>query len=364
MGGGPLETARKEYLRGHYQKVIALLQNQIFRYRDNHSYHYLMGMSCLFTGDYGGASSFLKRASSLDEEDSAALMALGVTSLMRHENPKAIAYLLEVLELEPQKSEARKGLELIRSGRIEEWPREKVFKKLLPGFQKGRSRVWILPLIVLAAAGSLVFVQFRYGIPDVKNLLQLIGSEPEPLRQLPSVELEPGQRMLDSRGSADYIMTEEGVEDTLEAAVDYLVAFRDNLAQRELNRILNSNASGEIKEKALLLQGYVQEPDFSSFRDNFSYTEIAEDPSLFEGCFVMWKGRASNISVTQERIRFDFLVGYHQGQVLEGIAQVTFREGLHVVPDYPYEVLASVAADQEGNWELKGLGIHRLEKQQ
>jgi len=55
MHDGFLDKARRKFRKGEFAEVIRLLEGTIFNYRDNHAFFYLLGMSCLRTGDVAGA---------------------------------------------------------------------------------------------------------------------------------------------------------------------------------------------------------------------------------------------------------------------------------------------------------------------
>ena len=64
-----LSRAHQLFRRRRFSHVIRLLESQIFRYRNNAEFYALLGSTCLYTGDFGGAESYLRRAEQLNEED-------------------------------------------------------------------------------------------------------------------------------------------------------------------------------------------------------------------------------------------------------------------------------------------------------
>jgi hypothetical protein len=133
---------------------------------------------------------------------------------------------------------------------------------------------------------------------------------------------------------------------------------RDDAARREINRILLSNAAGGIKNKARVLAGYLEPGGFATLKDRYTYSEVAADPPLYDGCTVLWKGMAVNIAAAAASTRFELLVGYDTRRNVEGIAAVFFDSAQNVSAERPLEVLARVAAS-DTDFTLDGMAIHQ-----
>ena len=90
MGGKDFSKAQKLYRTKKYSHVIRFLEPQVFRYRENFKFYHLLGMSCLRTGDFGGAFSYLRRGIDLNHGDIETLLGLAVIHLKRRETAEAI----------------------------------------------------------------------------------------------------------------------------------------------------------------------------------------------------------------------------------------------------------------------------------
>jgi hypothetical protein len=131
------------------------------------------------------------------------------------------------------------------------------------------------------------------------------------------------------------------------------------MARREINRILNSNASSAVKERASLLIEYIQEPDFSSFQDNFAYAAVVSEPWLYQGCYIRWRGRVANLSV-EDTIRFDLMVGYEDGRVLEGVVSAVVPFGVSVDAGESVEVIGQVEVENDRLARIEVVSLRRL----
>ncbi len=178
--------------------------------------------------------------------------------------------------------------------------------------------------------------------------------------QVREVRLSAGQPALDSNpGAARYPLTEKQIQESFERTKRLLLQYRDNLATREVNRILLSNASAYVKEKARLLATFTRVPDFTTVRDSFGFREVAVDPPLYADCFVVWRGKVANLRVSAGALSFDLLVGYESQQQLQGVVQVDAAFAAELADGDAVEVLGRVVLPS-GKLALEAVSLHRL----
>ncbi len=357
MQGKSLGEAKRLFRARKFPDVIRFLEPEVFRFRESIDYFLLLGLSCLRTGDLGGAFSYLGRARQLDGGNVKAALGLAAIHVRRAETEKALALWLEVLESEPSNAVARRGMEILRRGLAPDQLQELVdssrINRLYPPLPP---RITVVPFVVgilvaLIAVG-LGYIGYR-----------VIPFPPPARRGIAEVEIPNNLPRLIENGAADssspYTLTERQVLRGFEQAKRDLLSSRDNLAAVEINRILLSNASLPVKERVRILKGFVEKPSFTTFRDGFSYRDVAKDPPLYDGASVLWKGLVANLSVGKDAIRFDFLVGYDQKKELEGIVPVSLSFAAELQNGMPLEVLARVSSE-DGRLALDGISLHKL----
>jgi tetratricopeptide (TPR) repeat protein len=343
MKSGTLKKAQALFQKKRYAEVIRLLESQVFLFRENPRFYYMLGVSCLHTEDVGGAQSYLKRAQQLETDDTQIMLALAAVQLMRRDTEESLRLWLEILEREPKNRIARKGLELIKRnmepGMLLEAVEAGKIRALYP---KPPFRVprWIfgvaVALLVLAPA---VFL--------LRPVITTALKPPPPERAGAEVlKIGPDVKNITAyNGTFRYILTPTEIKDTFLLIQKYFDGYRDNMAAMETNRILESNASPALKEKAKLFRDYLRKPDFVTFRDNFTYQQVMAAPSLYNDCYVRWKGKVSNLQVTDAVITFDFLVGYQTEKVLDGIVPVTMHFAANIQNAEALEIIAKISTN-------------------
>jgi hypothetical protein len=163
-------------------------------------------------------------------------------------------------------------------------------------------------------------------------------------------------------GSYRYVLTRGEVISFYNGARSFFNSYHDEAAKRNLNRILESNASTAIKNKARLLKSYTEAPGFDTLKDRFSYAEVSSEPVLYRDCYVLWRGVAANLETTADKTRFDLLVGYDTRKIMEGAVPVELNFPAGINTTEPLEILGRIVlvrGDGKDQFMLEGIGIHQ-----
>jgi hypothetical protein len=356
MAASTLASARRLFRARRFPDVIRLLEPEVFRHRESPEYFLILGISCLHAGDFGGATSYLSRARQLAPGTITALLGLAVVHLRRSDRDQALKLWLEALEEDPGNAVARRGMNLLRKGLSQEGLQDLVdgggIRALyppMPGTPRWMRRaIAVLAVAAVCLAGLL---GWRLARPTPRPRPGVAGIA---LPGAGAMLIEPGQQV-----APVYTMGERDVAKTFEDAKRHLLEWRDNLAIVDLNRILASNASAGVKERARALKGLTVSATFDTLQDRFTYRQVAAQPALYDGCSVAWAGKVANLQVTPEAITFDLLVGYQQDRELEGIVAVHLGFAAEIDNGIGMEVLGRVVVEG-GRIRLEGISLHRL----
>ncbi|PKL09513.1 MAG: hypothetical protein CVV51_03440 [Spirochaetae bacterium HGW-Spirochaetae-7] len=352
MARNPLEEAEALYRRRRWAQLINLLEPLSAVYRETARYSVLLGCAYLYKEDTGGAYSCFRRAQSLDFRDVGAALGLAAVYVRRGDTEKAVQLYVEILERQPHSRKALRGLDYLRKGTGHE--RGLSIRQARSLYPEPHARWGLFAVIVgaLALAGLAVW-SGPYMLGMVRNAL--------PRRDgVADIVLSPEERAapVGSGGGFIVVLTEKEAIATFDKAKRLFSDYRDEAALVELNRLLGSNATRQVKAKAESLARYVREPSFLSMPDRFSYADVAASSWLYEGVGVVWKGLAANAANGASGTSFELLVGYHDRQRLEGIVPVRAAFDTRLTPDRPVEILARVRNIQGTGFWLECLAIH------
>jgi hypothetical protein len=350
-----LHQAEMLFAAKKYAQVISLLSPQIFLYRKEAKYHRLLGFACLYTGDFGGAYSYFQRARDISGSDISTLLGLALVMLRRRKTTEALRLWLEVLDLDPDNRQAKKALNMAKILEEEDWLdiiEKRRYSPILPAHPRLIKRLivrWGVAILVIAAISVAgILVSSRLLNPGDYR----IGQE------LLDFELEDYSQGDYSR-FATIILTDRELDAELQTVQRLFRQFRDNLVRYRGNRILLSNAPLDVKDRVALLLGQLSAPDFTDFNDNFSYSDVQQDPALYHGVYVMWRGRVANVITAEDRIQFDLLVGFESGRVVEGRVPVLIDFAAELQGGEAVELIGQLST-RDGSLLIRGSSLRLI----
>jgi hypothetical protein len=356
-----IETARSLMRHRKYGSAIKLLEGRSEIYEDNFDYYYTLGTACLYAGDTGSATSYYERARRIKVSSTVLLIGQASIFLRRGDTERAVQYYLDVLDNEPSNKIAAEALEFIRTkGDYEticKWVDTGKIEKFYPdiGIKSGRGATYfcVAALVVLVS----LFVVQRYVLvtPQSNNARADLSSFALTVEELSEKDL--------SGSVYHFILSDKQIKKSYEEAQTYFQTYRDNASQVEVNRLLNSNASSSVKQKARLLSTYYTPQTFDLLKDNYDYETVAIEPSLYIDCYVDWSGRITNAVTYENAYRCDLLIGYEDLKTVKGIISVYFDSipNPPIDGEKPVRILGKITLEN-GKLSLVGKSIYQSVK--
>lgn len=108
-------SAAKYFQQGNFDKVIRILEPQVFEHRDDWKFYSYLGYSSLYTGDFIKANSYLQRALQINPSAIELMYGIAVLHLKKGENADAVRIWLHILHKKPDDIFAKEGLDFINS---------------------------------------------------------------------------------------------------------------------------------------------------------------------------------------------------------------------------------------------------------
>lgn len=359
----PLISKAWKFFRKHqYSAVTELLEPQILRHRDQPDFYRILGLACLYKKDWSGVETYLQRYRQLTgSTEESVLLGLGLSAVQKKDYPEGIRFFLKLQDLKPRNPRARKGLQLIRSlmSNNDSFGADlntQSWKKVFP--REPRQIPWIFillpPILLVCISGIIIGL---HGFEELRDFHVPLPMEPSKHRPGPGDSSPPGV-MIQDGGLWTLQLKDDEVREAYGSAQKYFQDYRDSLARFEINRILLSNASQSMKEKARALISYLRDPEFVSFQDSRPYGDVKNAPELFEGCAIKWKGVVSNLQNGKNEINFDFLIGYENAQVVEAVIPVKLYFPVLLKNSQIIELLAVV--EKGSPIGLRGISLRDL----
>lgn len=334
--------------RRNFASAVKLLEGRSEIYEDNFEYYLALGVACLYIGDIGSAITNFQMARHIKLVDTRLLLGQAAIFLRRGDTDRALQYYMEVKEADPRNPIAADAIEFIRTrgdyDTICRWVDTGRIEQFYPplGMNPEKAAGIIIPVLacILGCILAVIYIpkaNANYYDGARKDLTSLSLSSDE--------EKNPQEKDLSGQ-NYKYILSSKKITDTYEKILMYFQDNRDNAAQMEINRLLNSNASISIKQKTNVIMSYLEPPTFDSITDAPSYAKVEEDPSLYLDCYVCWSGRISD-AVTNPDGSYScrLLVGYESGEKIDGIVNVTFDRDPKIIPDQSVKILGKINSE-------------------
>jgi len=345
----------------NYENALRMLKDKEERYYGSFRYYYLYAVICLHCGNFVEAKENFDYARKQKIKDTSTMLGHAVLYLKRMNTVQAVNYYLEVLEIDPKNRIAKKALSVIRkypaSEALSDWMTPERLSKLFPKIPSSgiNTRTIISGSLISAAVLLFLFILLT-GLKVINPFKQ--KNERATVDLILSSQDRNAPVHVD--GSFRYILTRDEAANFYDRALSLFTSYRDEAAKININRILESNASDSIKNKARLLISNMEVPGFDNFNrgDNPSYLAVRNESIIYRDVHVIWSGMATNVEITDEHTKFDFLVGYDTRRTLEGIVPVTFFSPVSINTERPLEVLGRITLSGTG-FGLEGVAIHQ-----
>lgn len=359
MSQDVLTLAWKYMRRRKFATAVKLLDGRSEVYEDNFEYYLVLGIACLYVGDIGSAYNSFQEARRLKVSDIRLLLGQAAIYLRRGDTDRALQYYMEIRENDPNNQTAKDAMEFIRTrgdyDTICRWVDTGRIEQFYPplGVNPERAASVVIPLIFLVLGCIAAFILIprnNYYEGNRKDLTELILTRDE--------SINPQEKDLSGQ-TFKYILTNRQITDCYANILTYFQSRRDNAAQIEINRILNSNAALSIKSKVQVVMSYLEPPTFDSISDVPSYDDVEKDPALYIDCYVDWSGKISDVVISESgAYSCRLLVGYESGTVLNGIVNVRFDRDPGIVPDQGVKILGKICTEDKKVY-LQGKAVYQ-----
>jgi len=353
-----IQKAEILYRKKRYEEVVQLLEPLVIYNRENPLFYLLLGLSCLYIKEWNGAEIYIQRAYSLDAANPEITLAVAAIYTYKGLSDKALPVYLRLIDEKHFIKQSKTGLEILKNSHkpdiILNFFQSVDVKKVLPPSAM-HIPGWL-------KSGSLAVLLIILGINILPYATSLFLKEEVSRPEIEKIKIETNEgNYVSFSGDFPFKLTGEEIIESFNSAKNYFQDYDDNQARKELNLIQYSNASPEIKIKVETLQKFITQPTFDTLKSNFNYQEVITDPLLYNSCFIIWKGRLSNLEIGKYSINFDFLVGYHDEKVLEGIVPSELKFAADIDSSLPIEILAKVKSNVD-TFSLEVLSYHQFRK--
>lgn len=250
----------------------------------------------------------------------------------QNDREKAITSWCKALEINKNDKIAKKSLEYVRVNAKEiNFSEDDYFEKILP------REPFLIPfdfifklfliLVVSLSLGAGVFFSYKkYFKPFFNKKVKIIDE----LNDIYLPDYNPNLLDKPKEEGKKYSFSEKEIKEKFEYAKKAILEGKSVDSQVTINQIKNSNASLQVKNKVSILETFIDEPDYGSFKNSVSFDDFIKDKDLYNNVYVFWDGRVTNKSLYKEKIAFDFIIGDETTGTIEAIIPTIFNKAIVV----------------------------------
>jgi len=356
MAESLLQEAWNLYRRGRFSEALSTLEARVFQFREDPEFFRVMGLCCLRMGDWKGGETYLERSRQLDDAvHRDTLLGLMAVAARKRDYAEALKKGVELLDRNPDDRVAKRALAQLKTSLAAPegapGPDKDALGSWLPSYRSAHPKAlrWLLVATVIVVMAAALGVGSWWGLSLVQP----------PSREGPGTPSLGWNETMVATGEFSINLTPEEVKQAWARAQKAFQDYQDSQARFEINRLLLSNASASVKGRARALVPFLHKPDFSRPDDSSDYRDVKTQPRLYEGCTVRWKGVIANLVSGEHSITFDLLLGYQDGQVVEGVVPVELGFAALLKNSQVVEVLGRVAL-RDGAWYVEGTSLRDL----
>lgn len=119
-----------------------------------------------------------------------------------------------------------------------------------------------------------------------------------------------------------------------------------NRARFIANYLLNSNASTQVKTKVEILKTFMEEPEFRLDWQPL-YEEVNSKPILYDGVYVLWRGKVVNVSKIGDTAEFTFVIYGKDESIVKGFIRARMKNFLDGYISQTISVLGKIYSSKE-----------------
>ncbi len=335
-----LRRAGQWLSHGKYSKVIRFLEPKVPLFLEDPDYYSILGRAYLESGMLKNAETYLVRGLQTAPAHLDIRLSLAACHIKKKDSASAVRIWLEILDDYPNNRFAARGLRAVQ--KITDVNKQTAFfekswtGRYLPNI-KAKWPIGVFAILIV----SLLLLVFAY----INREMFIF-----PVLRKFSVEQRPGSEYFLPRNQAEigsksgdlHQIDETEIVSQLKKALRHFESYEDNRARFELNKIRNANISEKTRTRVDNILKFLTSPTIESLETAYTINEVSNNPRYYEGCWILWRGVTANVDFLKtSAISFDFLVGYEDGEVLEGRVPVIVPF-LAVMEPLPLELLARV----------------------
>lgn len=250
----------------------------------------------------------------------------------QNDRERAITTWCKALDINKKDKRAKKSLEYIRLNAKEiNFSEDEYFEKVLP------KAPFLIPFNLIFKSFIVILISLLLGLGGFFSykyyFSRFFKKNLKSVTELNNIYLPDYNPILLEKPKEDgtkYSFTENEIKDKFEYIKKMILEGKAVAAQININQMKLSNASASVKGKVNILETFIDEPDYGSFKNEITFDNFIKEKELYDNAYVFWDGRITNKALYKEKITFDFIIGNESTGTIDAIIPVVFDKAVVV----------------------------------
>ncbi len=247
----------------------------------------------------------------------------------RHnDKEKVLLTLCKALKINKNNNLAQKTLDYIKQkGRELNIGEDPFFDKLLP------KEPFLIPLTLILKILIIIALLVPFSYFSYKGILYFYSKYSklkirEDITKVYLPDYNPNLLEKPKDITEKYSYNENEIKDKFEKIKSLILSNNVVDAQIHINEIKLSNASLAVKSKVEILESFIEEPDYATFKNKIDFDTFIKKREIYNNIYIKWHGRIINKSLYKDKIAFDLVIGDEEKGLINAIIPVIFGKAV------------------------------------
>ncbi len=304
----------------------------------------LLSLIDLIQKDLRKAEHHVSRSLLINRSNTVALMSKAYVYIAEQNYEEALRTYFMVLAIEPGNNLAKTNIDRIKNiSKLKKRPSARKFL-IRSRFPTAVKYSMVVGTLVSIAIMSYLSVNVFYPMIE----LRFFNLEQRQLRErLNNFYLFDGLENVEAENTQSITYSPKQIDDMFTLAKSNMIKGDINSAVVIINTAFNSDINVYLKEQFERLSSFIVTPNYNALKNNISYTDLIETPSLYIGGFVKWVVNLDSFEKVRNEDGYDeilarVIVFSGNGDTSEGLATVIFKADAQLTKNERLEIYARI----------------------
>lgn len=354
------------YNSGEFGRIVSTIEDNLEQEEIDTLSKKIYAFSLIRLGHLTDGQYILEDILETNPEDFEVLNALGYIQIMKENKTASLNYLLDAEYYAPEefKSRIKKNLSLLsefsdistlksvikpKDFLILSLPKISKLEKIKLKLSSIQLPKFTLKNILIITTGLIIMVSMYILISQLLSILEYNKNKNIVSQNIARVDIDSNTKLTEPRPilTNEITLSEKEILSLFNELKVLLSKNRSsNRARFIANYLLNSNASTQVKNRVEVLKTFMEEPEIDLDWQPL-YEEINSKPIIYDGVYVIWKGKVVNVIKEGNTAEFTFVIQGKDESAIRGFIKARMNNFLDGYTGQTITVLGKIYSSKD-----------------